>query len=816
MSGTYLQPKRRRWLWPLAGLAVLLAMGMVALVLIYPRLGASMVRSKAVDKLGVKLGRDVHVGKVDVWFGHAVLHDIAVRGELDGDTPLVQIDRVEVAFDGWSSLLGHVELGAVVIDGVTVTLRRGADGRDNLRDVLDRLRAPGAGSGDDGAAAKLRPTMIDVRHVRLLANDDQTGTTALVSDGEARWTPGELAAQLRNVTATTIGAPKAVAAVVNIRKQSGAAPVVAIEGGELALWPTMALSGITGSVVADPARAGQYVIEVAGSWGGVPGRLWTAKGALDPVALTATVDLEAAKFQLDRLAPILEHSAVVDYASTSVDTKVHIAADRAGARFAGSFHLSGLNVGHPMMADKEVHDLDLSGTVAGSFDRATRTVELTQGDFVTRDVPFSITGVVAAPHRVVPEAVATPVVPLDPAAPVVPLSGPHGLQVVKLHLVIPTIACQRVLDAIPKEMAPYMGGYRLKGVFDADVALAIDWANLDATALDGHVGIRGCHVVDEPGDSPRRLLEEFQHYVEVDKGEWISFQVGPSNPDFVKFDEISPYLVKSIMSTEDSAFYYHHGFITSEFHTALVNDLKANGFKFGASSITMQMVKNVLLYREKTLARKLQELFLTWHVENTLSKDRILEIYFNVIEFGPGLYGIGPAAQHYFGKPAKDLNPVEAAFFSTILPAPKERYKQYCAGTLTKWTQSKIERILAIELKRDRLTQVEYDEAIKTPLVFIKPEGDGAETEDECMKRVKKAIKNARSTSPFAAGAGPEGPIAEPPAKKPSRHDGDEKKDGDEKPKHRRHRKPDKSEKSEKSDKSDKTDSDAKPQAPSP
>jgi membrane peptidoglycan carboxypeptidase len=202
------------------------------------------------------------------------------------------------------------------------------------------------------------------------------------------------------------------------------------------------------------------------------------------------------------------------------------------------------------------------------------------------------------------------------------------------------------------------------------------------------------------------------------------------------------------MSTEDSAFYQHHGFITSEFRTALVNNLKAGRFVQGASSISMQMVKNVLLYRDKTLARKLQELFLTWHVENTLTKDRILEIYLNVIEYGPGLYGIGPAAYHFFGKKPKDLTPVEAAFFSTILPSPKERYKQYCAGTLTKWTTGKIDRILQIMLKRDRLTQSEYDTAIATPLAFSK---DGTESEEDCMKRVKKAIKNARPTNPLAA-----------------------------------------------------------------
>ena len=338
------------------------------------------------------------------------------------------------------------------------------------------------------------------------------------------------------------------------------------------------------------------------------------------------------------------------------------------------------------------------------------------------------------------------------------------MQIVKLRLGIPPIDCQRLLTAIPPEMAPYMVGYKMRGVFDADIHLDIDWADLDTTQLDGYIGIKHCRVVDEPADSPKRLKDEFEHYVEVEKGEWTSFVVGPTNEDFVPLDQISPYLIKSIMSTEDSGFYFHHGFIPTEFRTALVNNLKAGKFIQGASSITMQMVKNVLLYREKTLARKLQELFLTWHVENTLTKDRILEIYLNVIEYGPGLYGIGPASREFFGKAPKDLNPVEAAFFSTILPAPKDRYRQYCAGTLTKWTNGKIQRIIALMLKRDRLTQVEYDAAMATPLLFVK---DGTETEEHCMKRVTKAIKNARPTNPLAPIK--DGPSPSAPKPKPTK-----------------------------------------------
>jgi hypothetical protein len=758
----------RRWfIAGVVSLGAVLAV-VIALFVVYPRVGAWMIRSKVGDKVAKRLGREVRFGAIDVGLGRAVMRNVAVRGPLDSDTPLVYIDRIEVEFDAWRSLIGAIDVGPARLEGVLVTIHRAADGQDNVQDVVERLRAKDAGGGGGGGGLGLRPTSITVTRGKLLANDELTGATALVADADARWTPDGLVAHARGVSATTLSAPRASAAKIDVEKVSGATPIVSIDGGEIALWTGLALTGIEGRVVANPKRAGEYLIDLTGGYGGVPGRLWTAKGELDPAALTAAVDVEAAKFQLERLAPILEHSAVVDYAETSVDTKLHLAVDRLGAKFSGGFHLTGLNVGHPLIAEKEVHGLDLSVQIAGSFDRAGRKLELTQGDFVLRNVPFSITGVVAAPPRpVVADARPAGAKPADkpatdklvsdkPASDKIlsdkpagepPRIGPHGIQLVKLRLVIPPIDCQRVLKAIPGEMAPHMVGYKMRGKFDTDIRLDIDWNDLDATQLEGHVGINKCKVLDEPDDSPKRLEDEFEHSVEVEQGEWMSFDVGPSNDEFVPLDQISPYLIKSIMSTEDSAFYQHHGFIPSEFRTALVNNLKAGKFVQGASSITMQMVKNVLLYREKTLARKLQELFLTWHVENTLTKDRILEIYFNVIEYGPGLYGIGPAAYHFFGKKAKDLSPVEAAFFSTILPAPKERYKQYCAGTLTKWTTGKIERILQIMLKRERLTQPEYDAAIATPLLFSK---DGMESEEDCVKRVKKAIKNARPTNPLA------------------------------------------------------------------
>ena len=92
------------------------------------------------------------------------------------------------------------------------------------------------------------------------------------------------------------------------------------------------------------------------------------------------------------------------------------------------------------------------------------------------------------------------------------------------------------------------------------------------------------------------------------------------------------------------------------------------------------------------------------------------------------------------------ISPREAAFFSSILPAPKQRYTQYCQGTLKKWTEDKLDRILKIMLDRQRLTQEEYDQAMATPLTFVK---DGSETEAECLERTRRAIKRARPTNPM-------------------------------------------------------------------
>jgi hypothetical protein len=712
-----------------AGALVLL---WLALVVVYPAVGAWMVRSRAAPKVAQRLGREVRIGSVDVGLGHAVLRDVTVRGPADGPAPLVRVDRVEVDFGTWSSLVGKVDLERAVLDGVTVAARRDAAGADNFRDLADRLGVTSsseAGSSGGGGGLGMRPRRAEVRRVKATYIDEGAGIRVEITDGDASVGDGAPRGALRGIQVTTTAGPSAGAEALMLSR-GDAGRAVEVRGGWLAPWKGLSLTGIAGTV-GEEGEPGKLQVDLHGGYGGVDEVLWTAKGWIMPAASTASIDLEAAKFSLDRLRPILEDSPVVHYDRTTVDARLRVDVAHRAARFSGGFHLHDLTIGHPMLAEKEVPDLDISGDVVGSYDLPGRVLVVERGDFQSRGLPFQITGQAALLGGHLPDG------------------SRRAARAISVRVVVPPVPCQQVLVAIPPEIMPYLSGFQLTGTFATDVQLAIDWSHLDATVLDGSVGLYKCKVKKAPPEVGERFLESFEHYVEVEQDEWMSFVIGPENPDFVPFADISPYLVKSVLTTEDGAFYQHRGFITREFRTALVKNLEAGYFKYGASSITMQLVKNILLYREKTLTRKLQELFLTWYIETVLEKDRILEIYFNAIEYGPGLYGIGPATRHFFGKAAKDLTPREAAFFSTILPSPKARYKQYCEGTLTRWTDDKINRILKLMLDRDRLTEEEYQSALATPLVFVRDQT--SESVEDCVKRVKKAIKNARPTNPLKA-----------------------------------------------------------------
>jgi membrane peptidoglycan carboxypeptidase len=137
----------------------------------------------------------------------------------------------------------------------------------------------------------------------------------------------------------------------------------------------------------------------------------------------------------------------------------------------------------------------------------------------------------------------------------------------------------------------------------------------------------------------------------------------------------------------------------------LVRNLQEGRYVVGASTISMQLVKNLLLHREKTLARKLQEVLLTWYMERAMDKRDILELYLNVIEYGPAVYGIRNAAQHYFGRMPSELSPAEGAFLATILPSPKRYHEYYERGALSTSGAERVRALLRRLLERGSCDQ---------------------------------------------------------------------------------------------------------------
>ena len=161
------------------------------------------------------------------------------------------------------------------------------------------------------------------------------------------------------------------------------------------------------------------------------------------------------------------------------------------------------------------------------------------------------------------------------------------------------------------------------------------------------------------------------------QGEYHPYLVGPKNRYWTPSGRIPAEMKWAVILAEDANFYKHEGFDVKAIKSAIKYDLEKKSLKRGASTITQQTAKNLFLSREKTITRKLKEVYLAWRMEQELTKGRIIEFYLNVVELGPMVYGIGHGAQYYFGKPASALSPRECAFLAAMLPGPRVAYNPY-------------------------------------------------------------------------------------------------------------------------------------------
>jgi hypothetical protein len=217
---------------------------------------------------------------------------------------------------------------------------------------------------------------------------------------------------------------------------------------------------------------------------------------------------------------------------------------------------------------------------------------------------------------------------------------------------------------------------------------------------------------------PVALRSPFTWRPEIEGGEQQPIRVGPESPGFVPLSALPEHVVRAVTTSEDAGFFAHPGFDFQELRNAFAQGTEAGHVVRGASTITQQLAKNLYLSREKTLSRKAREAMVAIALEATVPKARLLEIYLNIAEWGPGIWGIGPAAQHYFGKPAGELTVREAAFLASIIPNPVRFHGYYTRGELDEaWTERL--RVLLLHMaEAGVLSEEQLLEALDAPLRF--------------------------------------------------------------------------------------------------
>jgi monofunctional biosynthetic peptidoglycan transglycosylase len=282
---------------------------------------------------------------------------------------------------------------------------------------------------------------------------------------------------------------------------------------------------------------------------------------------------------------------------------------------------------------------------------------------------------------------------------------------------IPLASCQDMLDSAPAGLAPLLEGMRMDGTFSLATRLKFDTERPDAAESQVRF-VNDCRITAVPQQiAPERFLSTFSYNVKDEHGRGVRMHTGPSTPGWARYENISKYMQAAVLVNEDGRFFHHRGFDQEAISNSLRANVKARRFMRGASTITMQLAKNLYLEREKTLSRKLQEAVLTMLLEQELTKQQILELYLNVIEYGPGIYGIGSAAQYYFNTTPSELSLGQAFYLASILPNPKHHHFGADGAVRPGWSKY-LRRLIEIAHKRTLITDAELEQGLAEQVAF--------------------------------------------------------------------------------------------------
>jgi len=376
---------------------------------------------------------------------------------------------------------------------------------------------------------------------------------------------------------------------------------------------------------------------------------------------------------LTLLAPFLPAVPWYEPENGRVDAELVIKTEPDGIAFSGDASLRDAALSSPRIAATPVHGIELSASGHGRFLPLSHRLEIADARLGLGPATLTLAGAIEKDSE-------------------------HYL--FDLDMTLPPTPCTKAVRAVPEDLLGDMAAATWQGKLAGHLRVKLDSRALDDTELSIEP-VDHCEfeTVPEVADL-RRFRLPFVHSVLEPDGTLFEMETGPGTSEWTFLEDISPYFVHAVLGHEDASFFSHRGFSMRHIRDALVRNLKAGRYVVGASTITMQLVKNVFLHREKTLGRKIQEVLLTWWLERVMEKRDIIELYLNVIEYGPAIYGIRNAAKHYFNRLPSQLSPAESCFLASILPNPKRYHSFFERGSLSPGFTSEMKVML--KRMRDR------------------------------------------------------------------------------------------------------------------
>ncbi|MFH0893350.1 MAG: biosynthetic peptidoglycan transglycosylase [Bacteroidota bacterium] len=275
------------------------------------------------------------------------------------------------------------------------------------------------------------------------------------------------------------------------------------------------------------------------------------------------------------------------------------------------------------------------------------------------------------------------------------------------------IPSQQFFNALPPGLFTKLIGIKTQGLMSLHVDFHVDFRQIDSLRFKFELKKgKGFGVVHYGKANLEAVNKPFNHTSYYQDEPMTTFIVGEKNPDFRLLEDIPAYLTFAIVNSENGGFFADHGFDSRAFRESMILNLKEKRFVRGGSTLSMQFVKNVFLTKNKTIARKIEEILMVWLItENKLiEKERMMEIYLNIIEWGPGIYGCNQAAQFYFGKDVKNITLPEALYLACIIPRPRS-YRSYIYpdGRVREYVYAYFDVISKILYKKDIITLNELE-----------------------------------------------------------------------------------------------------------